>query len=401
MRRVVVAGGATAGLSAARELRKLGHDGTIQIVDEEPEAPYRRPEVSKGILSGKLDASAIAVRWPEGLGLERLQGVRLCAADLQGRTITGERDGQTLTLPFDGLVIATGSVARPSPFPQLDGVHSLRSLADGLRMGAQLRSARRVVLVGGGFIGLEVAAVARGLDVEATVVEATDLPLGRPLGAALAEHMTTLHREHGVEVLCGLTVTELHGHDGAVEAVSLSDGRRIDADLVLVSIGSAPATDWIADSGADLTDGVRCDRTCALEGVEGVVAAGDVASWYNPLYERRMRVEHWTNAIEQGTYAARRLMGVHDPDGFASAPYFWSDQYGMRLQSIGSAAGFDEIEVVRRDGPTLVVAYGRNGRVVCVAGLHAGTTVSRCRVLVAGGAGMDEVRAAATPAAAS
>jgi NADPH-dependent 2,4-dienoyl-CoA reductase/sulfur reductase-like enzyme len=196
-------------------------------------------------------------------------------------------------------------------------------------------------------------------------------------------------------VITGVTVTGLEGAHGAVRTVSLSDGRQLPADLVLVSIGSQPSVDWLTTSGLDAAAGVQCDHTCAVEGLRDVVAAGDVASWHNPLYDRRMRVEHWTNAIEQGTYAARRLLGVHDPAGFVSAPYFWSDQYGMRLQSIGSTQGFDEAEVLAHDGDKLVVAYGREGRLVCVAGLHAGTAVMGFRAMVVGAAPMTDVRAKA------
>jgi NADPH-dependent 2,4-dienoyl-CoA reductase/sulfur reductase-like enzyme len=396
MRRIVVAGGATAGLSAARELRKRGFDGEVLLVDEEPASPYRRPEVSKGILSGKFDEAKIAVPWPTDLDLQRRTGLRLQAVDLDRRTLSGVFDGEHVELGYDGLVIATGSVARPSPFdPELSGVFSLRKLTDGLRMRDAMRDAQRLVLIGGGFIGLEVAAVARDLGRDVAVVEAADVPLGTVLGNVFGRHMTALHRSRGVEVITGVTVTGLEGADGAVRTVSLSDGRQLPADLVLVSIGSLPSVDWLTTSGLDAAAGVRCDHTCAVEGLPDVVAAGDVASWHNPLYDRRMRVEHWTNAIEQGSYAARRLLGVHDPAGFVSAPYFWSDQYGMRLQSIGSTQGFDEAEVLAHDGDKLVVAYGREGRLVCVAGLHAGTAVMGFRAMVLAAAPMADVRAKA------
>jgi NADPH-dependent 2,4-dienoyl-CoA reductase/sulfur reductase-like enzyme len=398
MKRIVIAGAATAGLSAARELRKAGFDGQLQLVDVEPESPYRRPEVSKGILDGRIDEETIRVRWPDDLGLERHLGTRLRGVDLAARTVFGDHDGDPVTLPFDGLVLATGSVARPSPFdPNLSNVYSLRSLADGLRLRAALPGARQLVLVGGGFIGLEVAAVARKLGLEVTVVEAADVPLGHALGAAFGEHMADLHRGHGVRIICGQSVSRVDSTGGVAESVTLADGRRLAADLVVVSIGSAPAVDWLASSG--LAE-VRCDATCAVEGVDGVVAAGDLASWFNPLYGRQMRVEHWTNAIEQGSYAARRLLGTHDPAGFVSAPYFWSDQYGLRLQSIGSTSGYDEVEVITRDGPKMLVAYGRQGRVICVAGLHAGTAVMSYRGLVTEAASMDAVRSRATAVAA-
>lgn len=393
MRRIVVAGAAMAGLSAARELRKQGFAGTIQLLDEEPASPYRRPEVSKGILSGKVDETTIKVRWPDDLGLELLGGVRLTEVDLTGRTVTGQRGDDSLTVPYDGLVIATGSRARPSPFdPTLRNVFSLRSLGDGLHMREAMRDAQRIVLVGGGFIGLEVAAVARTQGIEVTVVEATDVPLGHALGDVFGRRMAALHQSRGVEIICGETVLGFEGRDGLADTVSLSDGRELAADLVLVSIGSMPAVEWLTVSGLDALAGVVCDRTCAVVGVDDAVAAGDLASWYNPLYERQMRVEHWTNAIEQGTYAGRRLLGAHDPAGFSSAPYFWSDQYGMRLQSYGSTHGYDEIEVLVDEGDKLMVAYGRQGRVISVAGLQGGAAILAYRRLVVAGASMNEVR---------
>lgn len=386
MRRVVIAGAATAGLSAARTLRQAGFDGRIQLVDSEPASPYRRPEVSKGILEGRIDETTIRTPWPDDLGLE-LVTASLRHVDFGARTVVAD----AVTLPYDGLVVATGSLARPSPFQQLGNVFSLRSLDDGVRMHQALAGAQRLVLIGGGFIGLEVAAVARKLGLHVTVVEAAEVPLGHALGADFGEHLAALHRDRGVEILCGRRVSGIHGA-GTVESVSLADGTHLPADIVLVSIGSVPAVDWLASSGLDTARGVPCDRTCAVRGTTGVVAAGDVAHWYNPLYQRHVRVEHWTNAIEQGTYAARRLLGKHDPEGFASAPYFWSDQYGMRLQSVGSTTGYDETEILSRNGEKLLVAYGRQGKLICVAGLDMGTTVMSYRHLVSEQATMDAVR---------
>lgn len=390
MKRIVIAGAAIAGLSAARGLRKAGFDGRIQLVDQEPTSPYRRPEVSKGILEGRVDETSIKVPWPDDLDLE-LVPASLRHVDFGAGTVIADHDGATITLPYDGLVLATGSLARLAPFRPLGNVFSLRSLDDGLRMRQALVGAQRLVLVGGGFIGLEVAAVARKLGLDVTVVEAAEVPLRHALGRTFGDHIAAVHRDRGVRILCGHTVAGVHG-DATVEAVSLADGTRLPADVVLVSIGSTPATNWLTSSGLDTTRGVLCDRTCAPRGLADVVAAGDVATWHNPLYERHMRVEHWTNAIEQGTYAAQRLLGTHDPKGFVSAPYFWSDQYGMRLQSVGSTAGYDQIEILARDSERLLVAYGRQGRLICVAGLHAGRAVMSYRRLVLDRATMDAAR---------
>ncbi len=392
MRNVVIAGGSIAGVSAARALRSEGFDGAIRMIDLDDGGPYRRPEVSKGLLDGKFTRDAIELRWPPDLAVERLPGLRLERLDLENRTIEGIGADGHQVVPYDGLVIATGSVARPSPYAEaLRGVHTLRTATDADRMRPDLDAAERVVIIGGGFIGLEVAAVARGLGKKVTVVEAAAMPLAHVLGASFGDHLVTIHRTRGVRLITGVTVSAIESSAGAVTGVVLSDGTEVRADVVLVAIGSRPAVDWLADSGLDASAGVRCDRTCAVEGAEGVVAAGDVASWMNPLYERRMRVEHWTNAIEQGTYAAKRLLGKHDPAGFVSAPYFWSDQYGMRLQSIGTTLDHDASVVLDRDGDRLVVAYGRNGQVTCVAGINAGTTVMSHRVSVLNGLPFDEL----------
>lgn len=381
---ILVVGGSTAGISAARELRTRGFEGVIQILDQESSAPYRRPAVSKGVLSGAQEASDTAIPWPEALGLERLSSATATGLDLARHRVTARRqDGSTLELAFSQLVVATGSEARPLTVPgRSDGTISLRHLPDGVAAQQRLVRAERVVVIGAGFIGLEVAAVARKLGKEVVVIEAAPLPLAHAVGSLLGSHIAELHRSRGVRLLCGVGVRELQGGD-QVERVLLESGETLEADLVVGAVGSAPVTGWLGGSGLDVTDGVLCDRTCAAVGAEQhVVVAGDVARWFNPLYDRHMRVEHWTNAIEQGTYAARRLLGVADPDGFSSAPYFWSDQYDAKIQSVGSAYGHDETAVLALDGEKILVAYGRQGVLVAVAGVNAGPVLPRYRPLI-------------------
>jgi NADPH-dependent 2,4-dienoyl-CoA reductase/sulfur reductase-like enzyme len=342
MRTVVIAGASTAGLSAARELRNCGYDGRIQVIDADTDTPYRRPEVSKGLLDGALDATRVRTPWPDDLGLERLLGVRLEHLDLGARTVRVRDDGETSLIPYDGLVIATGAVAHAGPFDtRVRGVHTLRTMQDAHLMRRDLELAQRIVIVGGGFIGLEVASVVRSHGKSVTVLETADIPLAQVLGTDFGLHVSRMHTERGVILRTGVRVAGIDsGGSGAVAGVRLRDGTRLEADLVLVAIGSKPGVDWLESSGLDLANGVGCDENCAPAGASDVVAAGDVASWFNPLYDARMRIEHWTNAIEQGAYAARRLLGKHEPGGFSSAPYFWSDQLGLRLQSIGWARGY-------------------------------------------------------------
>jgi NADPH-dependent 2,4-dienoyl-CoA reductase/sulfur reductase-like enzyme len=371
MRRIVVAGSSIAGMSAARELRRLGFDGSIQLVDEDPHAPYRRPAVSKTLLTGAQTLEEVVAPWSEDLALDRVAGVRLLSLDLDGRVVRGAQDDAEVVLPFDGLVIATGSHARSWPVELgLEGVVTLRGATDAQTLSALLGEARRIAIVGAGFIGLEVASSALARGVAATVVEAAPLPLAHILGPVLGDRILGLHRARGVEIACGVGVDRIEGRR-RVERVFLQDGSCVEADVVLVAIGAAPSVGWLESSGLDVADGVACDSSCRVLGADGVVAAGDVASWDNPLYGRRMRVEHWTNAIQQGTFAAKALLGAAPVDGFASAPYFWTDQFDFKLQSYGTSVGHDESVVVEDVDGTLVVAYASEGTLIGVAGLDA------------------------------
>lgn len=394
---ILIAGGSCAGLSAARELRKRGFNGSIRIIERETNGPYRRPEVSKGLLDQSHDPASVAIPWPAELALDLDLGTTLEGLDVADRRVdVRDAAGRTAALHYDGLVIATGCEARPSPFAAGIGkVHTLRSVADSLAMRPDLHAARHVVIIGAGFIGLEAASVARKLSKRVTVVESLDVPLARVLGAKFGAFLADLHHERGVRFHTGATVAGLET-DAAndVTAAVLSDGQRIPADVVLVAIGSKPGTGWLASSGLTFDDGLVCDETCAVVGAQDVVAAGDVASWTNPLYGRRMRVEHWTNAIEQGGYAARRLLGLHQEGGFVSAPYFWSDQYGLKLQSIGSTHGHDETIVLEQEGHRLLVIYGRQGRLIGAVGLDAGTAVMQLRRQVLRGACLSDLRPA-------
>lgn len=383
MKTIVIAGSSVAGLSAARELRQGGFGGRLLTVDRDPHVPYRRPEVSKGLLSGALPAGKVAMGWADELRAERISG-GLEGLDLERRTVRGiYADGRPFAEQYDGLVIATGTIARPSPFAKLGGVHSLRTWADSHNMRGDLAGAQRVVIVGGGFIGLEVASVARKLGKEVTVIEPMQAPLVHILGQTFSAALQAKHENEGVRFVLGQTVRELEGHEsGSIRRVHLSNGDSLDADVVLVAIGSVPAVDWLLDSNLDVERGLVCDTTCSVAGTEDVVAAGDIALWHNPLYERLMRVEHWTNAVEQGTYAAKRLLGTHDAGGFVSAPYFWSEQYGSRIQSIGSNLGHDQAVVLDDDPERLFVAYLKEGRLLSVAGMAAGASIFQFRSLV-------------------
>jgi NADPH-dependent 2,4-dienoyl-CoA reductase/sulfur reductase-like enzyme len=372
--RIVIVGGSIAGLTAARELRAVGFRGGLTVVDRDPLSPYRRPEVSKRLLTEQIRGRT-RLTWPAELQVELLPA-RAEALDLPRRTITLADRPASARVSFDGLVIASGARARKPPFgADTDGVHWLRSASDAAGLRAALPDCRRVCVVGGGLIGLEVAALAVSLGKQAVVVEAAQLPMLAVLGAEPAAAQLRMLEARGVGFRLGATVTGIVSRVGRMSSVQLASGEDIAADVVLVAVGATPETRWLEGNGLDLADGVRCDDHCAVTGAEGVVACGDVASWFNPLLRRQMRVEHWTNAIEQGVYAARRLLGAHPPTGFASLPYFWSDQGDLKLQMLGSSEGQDEVVVLESSAASLVAEYRSEGRLLAVAGINAGPAV--------------------------
>jgi NADPH-dependent 2,4-dienoyl-CoA reductase/sulfur reductase-like enzyme len=371
--RIVIAGGSIAGLSAARELRALGFLGRLTVVDCDPLSPYRRPEVSKKLLTEEIRGRT-RLSWPADERAEMLVPARIEAADLAGRTITVDSGSGPTAVPFDGLVVATGARARRPSFAG-DNTYSLRSAADATRLRGVLAACRDICVVGGGLIGLEVAARAVSLGKRAVVVEAARLPMLGVLGAEPARDHLRLLTARGVEFRLGATVANMVSSADRRSLVGLTSGEELAADVVLVAVGASPRTDWLTGNGLDLTDGVRCDEHCAVVGAEDVVACGDVASWFNPLLGRQMRVEHWGNAIEQGEYAARRLMGTQPPTGFASLPYFWSDQADLKLQMLGSSQGHDDAVTIDSTADSLVAEYRAAGRLLAVVGINAGAAV--------------------------
>ena len=270
-------------------------------------------------------------------------------------------------MTFDGLVIATGASVRRLPGQaDLEGIFVLRTLDESLALRAALTTGSpRVVVVGAGFIGAEVAATARGLGCEVTIVEALPVPLVRGLGPRMGAACGELHRDHGVTLLLNVGVSALEGR-GRVERVRLTDDRVLEADVVVVGIGVAPATTWLEGSGLELRDGVVCDATLAA-GPPGVFAAGDLCRWPNELFGEEMRVEHWTNAAEQGAHAARNLLAAMAGDAgqpYAPVPFFWSDQYGQRIQFLGRAGPEDEVRIVSGsvEERAFVALYGDGAR---------------------------------------
>ncbi|MFJ4205302.1 NAD(P)/FAD-dependent oxidoreductase [Streptomyces sviceus] len=340
MRRIAVVGASAAGLAAAETLRREGYDGTITLVGEEPEPPYDRPPLSKQVLAAEWEADRLALRTPADLAaldLDLRLGVAATGLDPGARTVRLADDSE---VPYDGLLIATG--VRPRRLPG-EGAHVLRTLDDALTLRERLYPGQRLVVVGAGFLGAEAAAVARRLGAGVTLLEPAAVPLAHAVGTEVGRLLARAHADRGIDLRCGVTVAEV-----TEEGVRLADGEVVEADEVLVAIGSLPNTEWLEGSGLALEDGVLCDEYC--EAAEKVYAAGDVARWYNPLFGTSMRIEHRTNAAQQAMAAARNLLA--DPQArkpFAPVPYFWSDQYDMKIQAYGFLRGHDEVAVVEGD----------------------------------------------------
>ncbi|MEV6765128.1 FAD-dependent oxidoreductase [Streptomyces sp. NPDC051105] len=379
MRTIAVVGASLAGLSAARSLRQRGYDGRLVVIGDEPHRPYDRPPLSKEFLAGTLGEADLALeRDDEELGAEWLLGARATGLDRTGRAIR-LADGREVRA--DGVVVATGAVARTLPGTEgLAGVHVLRTLDDARALRRDLSRGGRLVVIGGGFVGAEVASTAYVLGLDVTVVEAAPTPLAGPLGPAMGAVVSALHADHGVRLLCGVGVKGLSG-ERQVAAVLLEDGRSVPADTVVVGVGARPCVEWLEGSGVALDNGVKCGAD-GRTSVAGVVAVGDCANWYDPHAGGHRRVEHWTGALERPAAAVAALLayGATEP-GVPRPPYFWSDQYGVKIQFVGHAAGADDVTVEEgsTDDRSFLAVYRRAGRPVAVLGMNQPRLFTRLR----------------------
>jgi NADPH-dependent 2,4-dienoyl-CoA reductase/sulfur reductase-like enzyme len=365
---VLIVGGGLAAQRCAEALRRRGYAGPVRIVCAEPDPPYDRPPLSKELLAGAVEEEAVAYRpawWYEEKQVELLLAMRAEALDPASRRVRLDSGAE---LGYDALVIATGSAARRPPF--LDGfgnVHALRTLGDARRLRAELSSGARLAIVGAGFIGQEVAATARALGAEVTMIEALETPLAPILGAELGAWFGELHLGEGVRVLSGATLESVRGRAGRVEELVLADGRRVPCDAVVVGVGTAPATAWLKGSGLD-PKGVLTDAA-GRTGLPGVFAAGDASVPFDPRFGEHARTEHWDAAAWQGAAVARAILG--ERPGVPPLPSFWSDQYGLRIQYVGHARHADSVAIdgdpEQRD---FEAVFSRDGRPV--AGLAVG-----------------------------
>ena len=364
--RIAIVGASLGGLRTAQGLRGRGKfEGSITLIGAEPHYPYDRPPLSKQLLAGQWGPEQTLLDAPDTvdkLGLDLRLGVRAEGLNLEAREVALSDGG---SVAFDALVIATGATPRTLPnTPDLAGIYTLRTIDDSMRIRAELAKEPRVAVVGAGFIGAEVASVARSAGLEVTLIEALPAPLANAVGAEVGEACANLHRQRGVDVRCGALVAGFEG-DERVERVVLADGSTVEADLVVVGIGVAPETGWLEGSGLELRDGIVCDATLAA--APGVYAIGDVCRWYNPIYEEEMRVEHWTNVIHQSRQVARNLLAEPgEARPFASVPYVWSDQYDASIQSLGHMRPDDPFEVLHGSLESLefVAGYRRDGIIV-------------------------------------
>lgn len=341
----VIVGASLAGLRAAEALRENGYGGDISIVGAENRPPYNRPPLSKQILTGRQDFEELEFPVAEDLDVTWHLGAPATGLDITNRKVMM---GSGATLAYDRLLIATGVAPIVPPIPNVDlpGVHVLRTIEDAERLRADMEKGGRLAVVGAGFIGCEVAASARQLGLEVTVIDQADRPMARVLQPDLARVFQSVHEEEGVSFRLGRTVTSLLG-DSRVTGLTLDDGETIEADIVLIGIGSRPVVQWLEGSGLVLRNGVVCDASCrALNGGGRIAAAGDVAVWPHMGYGGQdMRIEHWTNAAQQGAAAALALLEEAEIP-YVPLPSFWSDQYACKLQSLGTPAAATRFEIV-------------------------------------------------------
>ena len=381
---VVVVGAALAGLRTVEALRREGYTGRISVIGAEPELPYDRPPLSKQFLVDGWDEEKLALSRDgvEGLEAEWHLGRRATRLDGERRAIDLD-DGSTVEA--DAIVLATGTRARRLPFGQdLEGVLELRTLEDARRLRAALDAGGHVVIVGAGFIGMEVAASCRQRGLEVAVVEPLPAPLIRGLGPVLGERVADRHRKEGVVFHLGVGVEGFDG-EGRVSGVRLSNGETLPADLVVVGVGAVPETDWLEGAGLEIDNGVLCDATGATNR-EGIYALGDCARWENARYPERPRFEHWTSAVEQSDVVAARIVhGKADP--FEPIPYVWTDQFDLRIAIAGEIREGDEMHVCHGtiEEDRFLALFGRDGRLTAAVGFKRPRQLLACRRKMAEG----------------
>lgn len=368
-RTVVIVGSSVGGVRAAQALRSEEFDGQIVLVGDEPELPYDKPPLSKQVLTGEWSVDDARLLTEEAAEQERIElrlGVAASRLDIARRELE-LADGDRLS--YDTLVIATGAAARPSPWRPQSGLHVVRTLADTLDLQEDLRRDGPVVVVGGGFIGAEVAGAARSQGREVTIVDPLPSPIARVVGAEAAGYFRDLHRRHGVVGRFGAGVDQITGSAGDL-ALRLTDGTQLKAATVVVGIGAVPNDAWLADSGLVIDDGVLCDEYSRAVDAPEVFALGDVARWFHPGHRAHVRVEHWTNAVEQAACVAHNIAHPDDLRPYSPVEYIWSDQYDWKIQIVGRptiGVRLDTVGDLEVDHPRAAMLYADDDGRLCGA----------------------------------
>lgn len=366
---IVIVGTGAAGYAVADGLHQANFEGKVTMIGEETEDPYDRPPLSKEILAGKWEqkrAALISAKRSAPLNPDVITGVRATKVDAMNHTLHLS-DGRSIN--YDALVVATGVTPRRLAHPESPKIRVLRTMQDSLALKGLLEGNPRLVVVGAGFLGLEVAATATELGASVTVIEPIPgPPLASRIGEVAAKRLLALHQAHGVDIHTGVGVKEL-AVTGDTITVTRADGVTIEADAVLIAVGSTATTDWLEGSGLPVENGLVCDEYC--DAGYDVWGAGDVASWLHIGYGLRLRLEHRTNAQEQGQHVARNILGANEP--FTPVPYFWTDHYGTRVQLCGVIPMDADVAIVEgeADGEQFIQTFGRDGTVGAVLAWNA------------------------------
>ncbi len=382
-------GGGLAATRVAEQLRRAEYTGPVTIVSDEVHLPYDRPPLSKEVLRAQVDDVTLKpMEFYDENNITLLLGSAATTIDGDAKTVRLDNDA---LLPYDDLIIATGLTPKRIPsLPEMEGVRVLRTVDESLALRKHAGEAHRAVVIGAGFIGCEVAASLRGFGVDVVMVEPQPAPLASVLGAQIGNLVARLHRAEGVDVRTGIGVAEIvgGGTPERVEKVVLSDGSAIEADLVVVGIGSRPATDWLEGSGVAVDNGIICDNVGRTT-VPHIWALGDVASWQDAT-GHQARVEHWSNVAEQARVLVPSLLGKEPPQAVV-VPYFWSDQYDVKIQCLGEPEADDIVHLVEDDGRKFLAYYEREGALVGVVGGGMPGKVMKVRAKIAAGAAISEV----------
>ena len=384
----VIVGANLAGGRAAQALRKEGFDGRLILIGAEPDPPYERPPLSKEYLRGESPREKLFIVPPaffDENDIELRLGEEAKRIDVQERAVeldSGER------VSFDALLLATGGRARALPIPgvDLEGVYYLRHVGDSESIAAELQEGRRLVVIGAGFIGSEVAASARMKGLDVTMLEIAPVPLERALGRELGGIFAEIHRDHGVDLRTGEGVERFEGAQ-RVERVIATSGAAIDCDLVVIGVGIVPNTEIAEGAGIAVDNGIVVDEYCQTD-VDGIFAAGDVANFYSPILDERLRIEHWANAQSQGRAAALNMLGRKEP--YNEVPWFWSDQYDLNMQLVGHAPSWDEVVFrgsVRER--TFTAFYLKDGRLRAALAVNRFRDIRPSRELIKAGLEVD------------